>query len=569
MATSLALATALYSNSIQAEVSFSTGSCAIVVASRQSVSEARDWVLENRWQKHARIFLSQNGWYSIAVDVVSSERSSEVLNEGKASGLFPQDAYCSTGRAYLREIAWRDTNENPMVATVLGQDFDARPLSRNDKAFLQSALAFEGLYVALIDGEWGRSSQAALEKFAWRKFQRDPTNAHAAYLALSFLDETKNSGWRRVNIGDVGYSLVAPMDGLHQETKQGAFSRWVHDDKELAVIFNDLSQESMKKVHMELFRDSENDDKPYTVRKPEKWITSAQKPSYSVYLRSDLYRGTWSTVMIVSDGNHHGDMALIASSIRINTEGLFLLDQLGVLRKLALLLEAVAANQGNPETEGNQMLGNSRPEKTDRQASTGTGFFVNESGVLLTNAHVIEDCMTIEIDGQPAEVLAVSSTFDLAALGIDGANRTPLPFATDEIRLNADITIAGYPLHGLLGGLNISRGAISAMKGLNGDEITLQISAPVQPGNSGGPMVDQYGNVVGVVVSKLNALKVANLTGDISQNVNFAIRGSMAKTFMNTNGIRFLTATEKESLYPEEVASRLKSATRLIECAVR
>lgn len=208
-----------------------------------------------------------------------------------------------------------------------------------------------------------------------------------------------------------------------------------------------------------------------------------------------------------------------------------------------------------------------QPEEQPRGGSTGTAFYVTADGVALTNAHVIDGCAAITLDGMPAAVLAQSSVFDLAAIRLASPTETkPLSFATGDAYLNADITIAGYPLHGLLGGVNVSRGSISSLKGLQGDETSIQISAPVQPGNSGGPAIDRFGGVVGVVVSKLNTVALADATGDIAQNVNFAIRGRVAKIFLSSNGIAYLEATQGEPLGPEKSAELLTKSTRLVEC---
>ena len=186
---------------------------------------------------------------------------------------------------------------------------------------------------------------------------------------------------------------------------------------------------------------------------------------------------------------------------------------------------------------------------------------------MLTNAHVIQNCRSITVDGKPAEILAVSQTFDLAVVKPSVVEEiSHLTFARTEAGLNADITIAGYPLHGILGGLNVSRGSISSMTGLGGDETSVQISAPVQPGNSGGPVVDRSGNLVGVVVSKLDVMQVANVTGDIAQNVNFAIRGAMAKTFLQANGVDYEEQSSDEDIRPEQSAKMLQAATGLIQC---
>jgi serine protease Do len=104
------------------------------------------------------------------------------------------------------------------------------------------------------------------------------------------------------------------------------------------------------------------------------------------------------------------------------------------------------------------------------------------------------------------------------------------------------------------------------LKGLGGDGINMQISAPVQPGNSGGPVINGFGQVVGVVVAKLDAAAVAELYDDIPQNVNFAIRGEIAKLFLSQNGVDPIMASAGEVVEPEELAEAASSFTRLITC---
>jgi serine protease Do len=94
----------------------------------------------------------------------------------------------------------------------------------------------------------------------------------------------------------------------------------------------------------------------------------------------------------------------------------------------------------------------------------------------------------------------------------------------------------------------------------------LQISAPVQPGNSGGPLLDQSGNLVGVVVAKLNALKVAAATEDLAQNVNFAIKSGVALSFLEANSLGPIPSTNAQPLQPADIAERAKSFSVYIEC---
>lgn len=142
----------------------------------------------------------------------------------------------------------------------------------------------------------------------------------------------------------------------------------------------------------------------------------------------------------------------------------------------------------------------------------------------------------------------------------------PAVFALEPARLNSDVTVAGFPLPDLLGGLNVTRGAVTSLKGLGGDGINMQISAPVQPGNSGGPVLNAAGQVVGVVVAKLDAGAVARLYDDIPQNVNFAIRGEIAKLFLAQNGVDPLVEAAGIPVAPEDLAETAAAFTRLVAC---
>jgi hypothetical protein len=105
------------------------------------------------------------------------------------------------------------------------------------------------------------------------------------------------------------------------------------------------------------------------------------------------------------------------------------------------------------------------------------------------------------------------------------------------------------------------------MSGLQGDAVNMQISAPVQPGNSGGPAVNEFGEVVGVVVAKLNAMRLADVTGDIPQNVNFAVRGELVKLFLTQNDVEFEIGNSDQKLSGVDLAEKAKAFTVLISCS--
>jgi S1-C subfamily serine protease len=181
-----------------------------------------------------------------------------------------------------------------------------------------------------------------------------------------------------------------------------------------------------------------------------------------------------------------------------------------------------------------------------RATSSGTGFVVG-AGRILTNHHVAQGCAEMRVRTAGGReltgtVAASDPERDLALLAVQGGSGLgpPLPFRSGpELRRGEGVVTYGFPLAGLLSsGPTLTTGEVSALAGLRDNPRQFQISAPVQPGNSGGPLLDRSGNVVGIVVSKLNAQRVARSTGDIPQNVNFAVKGTEALDFLRRNGVQ-------------------------------
>jgi serine protease Do len=206
--------------------------------------------------------------------------------------------------------------------------------------------------------------------------------------------------------------------------------------------------------------------------------------------------------------------------------------------------------------------------------SSGTGFLV-ANGRVLTNNHVVEHCgrmLARNTQGREmtARVDVTDSQRDLALLSLAEDFAPSLTFrSAPDIRRGDTVVTYGFPLMGLLSsGPTLTSGQVSALSGLHDDADELQISAPVQPGNSGGPLLDAQGNVAGVIVSKLNAARVAQMEGgDIPQNVNFAIKASVVLNFLKENGVTVATAA---STGPERGAANVGEiadpATVLLRC---
>ena len=196
-------------------------------------------------------------------------------------------------------------------------------------------------------------------------------------------------------------------------------------------------------------------------------------------------------------------------------------------------------------------------------ASSGTGFYVSHEGHIISNHHVIEGCNTVKLTFRGkellADVLAVDKMNDLAILK---ANLTPskvFSIATEDASLLEDIIIAGYPLgKRVSAAIKTSKGSITALAGYGDNYSEFQTDAALNQGNSGGPIMDQKGNVVGVAV--------ANYGKEVGiESFNFGIKSSTLKTFASANGLKFLPPN-KTDLSNKDLGQLITEATIYLEC---
>lgn len=204
--------------------------------------------------------------------------------------------------------------------------------------------------------------------------------------------------------------------------------------------------------------------------------------------------------------------------------------------------------------------------------SLGSGFFVSPAGQILTNYHVVRGCTTTDVfdadsTRQTGRVVAVDQRNDLALVETRRGAKAVAEFSGNAAKVGESIWAFGFPLAGLLATSgNFSGGIVAALAGLDNDARMLQISAPVQPGSSGGPLLDQSGVVIGIVVAKLNALGVAKVTHDVPQNVNFAIKTAIALDFLRAHNVVPRLSSNAKPLDQTEIAERAKAIAVRIVC---
>lgn len=237
------------------------------------------------------------------------------------------------------------------------------------------------------------------------------------------------------------------------------------------------------------------------------------------------------------------------------------------------------AERRKAEEEEKKLEARRRQAERERQKmqepvalGTGSGFIISSDGLMLTNKHVIESCeiVTVHLPSglERARVISSDQSNDLALIKIDVTDRAALSLSERNASLLEAIIVAGFPFSGQLSStVKVTTGVVSSLAGYGDDSSKLQVDAAVQSGNSGGPILDSRGNVVGIIVSQLPKKLMLEKQGVIPENTNFGIKSSAARAFLEVNGV----ALVKPSSLPisrENVADLITDTTHLIGCWV-
>jgi S1-C subfamily serine protease len=178
------------------------------------------------------------------------------------------------------------------------------------------------------------------------------------------------------------------------------------------------------------------------------------------------------------------------------------------------------------------------------QTSLGTGFYFADDGYLITAYHVVKDKPNLYAripktkNWAPVKLVSFKEDLDIAIL------KAPfqLPIISfsswEKVPIGIEVYVIGFPMPAIQGhSMKITEGIVNANSGPKNDKKLFQLSAGIQKGNSGGPVISSDGNVIGIVIKKLNELSVAEKTGDLPQNVNYALKSDQIIDFAKESNI--------------------------------
>jgi len=199
---------------------------------------------------------------------------------------------------------------------------------------------------------------------------------------------------------------------------------------------------------------------------------------------------------------------------------------------------------------------------------SGTGFVVDRSGIIVTNEHVVEGATQIVVhlsDGTaaPARLVNANPDVDLAVLAIDKElpNSTLLR-ANDMTTPGENVFVIGFPLPSIFSKVEgtITTGSVNALTGFENEIHVFRFQAPIQPGNSGGPIFDEHGCVAGVCF--------AVMPPDVGQSLYYGVKSATLREMLNASRVKWEACSSSEPLKASEIWTRYRDAVVRIECVV-
>lgn len=430
-----------------------------------------------------------------------------------------------------------------------------------DRRFLQAALVWSGDYVGLTDGDWGARSAAALEAWAAREAGGAARSPEALRpLLMPLVEEVWSDGWGVINLEDVGLSVALPsaLLGPMVEVGAGLEARSLGDDLVFRVLFDDVA--GTWAMHDWMAANHAGPEEFYASDRGDRMVSAATLGNGKrVYLRSALMDGFVLSMQVIAEPWQRGRLELIASTMQWGRAP-DLWPAPGGPLDLMLSAEPPAASpppaavaSAAPPAVGSGAMNGARARPSSAALApaagpplaTGTGFFVNNTDIV-TAAHVIEGCgsLWLEEDGAALAAIAADPVLDLAVLSSARRSTRWLPLAVQAgPRLGEPVFALGFPYAGteLMAdqGLSVTGGNVSALPRSEDAGARVMVSAPVQPGNSGGPLLGASGAVLGVVVSRADDLAVLDRTGTLPQNMNFVTPVGRLVPFLEGAGVLF------------------------------
>lgn len=433
-------------------------------------------------------------------------------------------------------------------------------LTEDDRGLLQSDLMLLGHYQAIADSTFGNFTYRALQLF--QSSLGDAPTGVLTPRQRDKLEDASNGIYQELGFdivedqrGRMAMLLPVRLLSVVTETKRGTAYTSSDGTVRLETVRKAFSEETYESLHRTLSATSASRIISYKVLNSDKFVVSGKRDGKPFYMLINNTPGESAGFSIEWDASRNDVGSMVATFMASYSYPL-----------------AFDVPEGSPSTNAPLQVTaepSSPVQPKPAQGWSGTGFFVAEQGILVTNHHVIDGCAVITVVGYgPARLITGDKDLDLAVLQL----RTPTEHEVAEIRgepaqLGESVVALGFPLADILNSsLNMGTGIVSSETGLFGEKSRFTTNVGIQPGNSGGPILDESGRVLGVAVSKINDETLLAEMGTTAPNVGFAIKGAVVAEYLSIFRLPEPEPPQATALNARELAAKGRNFTVQVVC---
>jgi len=526
-------------------------------------------------------FALGGGWYGIVLGPYTRSDAQRVLSVYRAEGEIPRDSFIAYSSSFRQQF-WPvganllnlpqvvdptpETSESaaqtPESETTPQQiePSDETPrqarqseaaLSRDERTELQVMLQWSGHYQGAIDGAFGRGTRGSMAN--WQSANGFETTGvlttrQRAALRMQYNSVLDGLGLKTVTDTTAGIEMQVPLGVVEFTNYTPPFAHFdATGDIPAQVLL--ISQEGDQNTLFGLYDIMQTlkivPEEGARERKRDSFVLIGEGGDFVSHTEARLEGGMVKGFTLVwPAGDEERRTRLLGEMQRS-------------FKRLDGVMDPAAGTGDEQDIDLVSGLEIRRP-KLSR-----SGFYVDDRGTVVTTAQAVEQCSSITLDGDhEAEVLIVDGAHGIAVLR---ANDTLAPASIAKLRtgtprLQSDVAVSGFSYEGVLGAPTLTFGKLSDIKGLDGERELKRLAMTALPGDAGGPVFDNGGAVMGMLLPKLDGAR------KLPDEVSFAMDSDTLRSVLNSAGIRVTEQQESGALAPEDLTRQAEGMTVLVSC---
>ena len=522
-------------------------------------------------------FALAGGWFAIAIGPYTRDDAEQVLRSYRAQGLIPRDSYIAFSRSYGQQVFPASTGivppatpvapaENAPTQPIITETAPERPpetetpaqarrseqlLTTQERQSLQTALKWAGFYNAAIDGAFGRGTRRSMGDWqAANGFEPTGilTTSQRAVLLGQYNAILEGMDMQVVRDNAAGIEIALPLGALRFDRHEAPFARYVaRGDLPVRALL--ISQPGDGATLQGLY------DIMQTLEiVPLEGPRDIRRRGFSITGQNDR---------IISETR----VTLLDGEIK----GYTLIWPVGDEARRARVLAEMEASFTRLTGVLNPATGSADAQSVDLVAGlqvrkpvlSRSGFYVDRNGAVVTTADAVQSCTRITLDEDvDATLSSVDVERGIAVLRPNASLAPPAValFSPDRPRLQSQVAVAGYSFEGQLNAPSLTFGRLSDTKGLRGEAELNRLDVEALPGDAGGPVFDERGQVMGMLLPRPQGGR------QLPEAVRFALTGDVIAGVLAQAGLTTNTGTETASLAPEDITERGVGMTVLVSC---